>query len=291
MRPPGFSKSDIPKDELRARNKAYRRAQKIAKDAEKAAKRALVRARGPRAMQVVIDIARVRNSAPIARVHVDAWRLAYRAIMPEKILRALTYNRFEQKWDELIAAAPTTGIFTLIAIEEEEGIIGFVRAGPSDEKTADGAAPIRPYEVFSINVAPKYQKKGVGERLLKEAVARMRADGAESFFLWVLAANRPARWMFRKRDGIQEGRGFDKLGPVRLPKVAYVWDEIDSLLVDYRPETFDPALLESIQLPAPSDPGPEIPELEYDDEDEDLDVEVLDEETAADVEALAEAGT
>ena len=295
MRPPSTGKSEIAKNELRARNLAYKRGQKIAREAEKLAQRAVARARGPRRIKIKIDVARFRNAGPVARVHVDAWRLAYRAIMPEKILRSLTYQRFEQKWEELIAAAEDTGIFTLIAIEEEDGIVGFVRAGPSDEQGANGEPPVRAYEIFSLNVTPKYQRRGIGERLFKEAAARIRAEGGDALFLWVLSENKPARWMFKKRGGLLEGRGVDKLGPARLPKVAYAWDDLDRLIDTYVPETFDPAVLETIRLPAIMEDGPDIPEPATDPETgqsgtADPDPEPLDPVTAAEVEALAEAG-
>ncbi len=52
--------------------------------------------------------------------------------------------------------------------------------------------------VISVAVLPEYQRKGIGEALLQEAMTRMRTYKAKECYLEVRASNEPAINLYRK---------------------------------------------------------------------------------------------
>lgn len=74
------------------------------------------------------------------------------------------------------------GTICLIAEGEEEQIIGFVLA----RRMADEM------EILNLAVVAKHRRRGLGRRLVAEALARGRARGAQRCWLEVRASNRAA---------------------------------------------------------------------------------------------------
>jgi ribosomal protein S18 acetylase RimI-like enzyme len=47
-------------------------------------------------------------------------------------------------------------------------------------------------------VAPDHRRRGVGQRLVRTMLARLRANGVERAWLWVLDGNEPARRLYER---------------------------------------------------------------------------------------------
>lgn len=209
--------------ELKSRTRAYRQGMILGRKAQAAVNRRELRARKFAPLDVMIDEARLRNAKAIAKVHVDAWRHAYRSVMPDRVLRALTYSRFEYKWEDLLIQKHK-GIQTYLSINQADGVVGFVRAGPNPDPEAPA-----PYEVYSINVLPRLQKKSIGTDLLMHGLQAIYDMGGDQAFLWVLEENRFARHFFKHFGAKPAGYGLDRIGPVRLSKIAYRWEDLGEL--------------------------------------------------------------
>lgn len=173
----------------------------------------------PEMVAIQVRLAKYTDAARIAAVNVETWHDAYRGIMPEAVLATVTQDRFEPRWEEILMETPGP-LFTLVADDPENGVVGFMRAGPA----ADGSP--RAHEVFAINVLPRFQRRGVGGELLESGFARLARHGARDAFLWVLGPNAKARFFFKTMGGLPAGTGKEKLGRETLPKVAYAWDEL-----------------------------------------------------------------
>ncbi|HEX4227838.1 MAG TPA: GNAT family N-acetyltransferase [Bryobacteraceae bacterium] len=114
----------------------------------------------------------IRSATPvdaraIATIHVEAWRAAYRGIVP----------------DEYLAADTSTWV-----AQESDAAVGWISAGPSRDTDAGTSAG----EIWAIYVAPGCWGKGVGRSLCVQAEQHLRTEGFIAVTLWVLKDNERA---------------------------------------------------------------------------------------------------
>ena len=135
---------------------------------------------------------RLRAATPgdadaVARVHVQAWRETYAAILPQEDLDALDVAERAALWRGL-AARPDRRV----AVAEAEGrVVGFACAGPGRE-----AIEGYPGEIMALYVLRAHQGRGAGRALLGDALAWLGTPA----YLWVLAAN-PSRGFYERMGG------------------------------------------------------------------------------------------
>lgn len=148
-----------------------------------------------------IRAAAARDAGPIARVHVRAWQLAYRDILPAHVLDALSVERRELAWSERIAASAA-----ILVADRTGAVVGWISFGPSrdsDATPSDG-------EVYGLYVDPDSWSEGVGTALWKGAGRDLFSSGYCVVKLWVLEANDRAR-RFYERLGFKPEYGMRKL--------------------------------------------------------------------------------
>ncbi|MEO1689472.1 MAG: GNAT family N-acetyltransferase, partial [Pseudomonadota bacterium] len=63
----------------------------------------------------------------------------------------------------------------------------------------------RPY-LDHLHVRPTHRGRGLGERLMRAAAARLRAQGRTGLWLWVLASNAGARRFYARLGALEEDR-------------------------------------------------------------------------------------
>ena len=161
-------------------------------------------------------IRRAVNSEDEARaltqIHIDAWKWAYRGILPDHYLQGLDqeYERRLQVWRRLLGADVARS--AVWVADEGEEAVGFASTGPS---RAEGA-PWAEAELYSIYVLERVAGTGVGHALLADAIAEMRKQDDLVATLRVLEGNLRAR-RFYEREGwtpdggrmVEHGPGFD----------------------------------------------------------------------------------
>lgn len=146
-----------------------------------------------------IRAARPEDARPVAQVHVDSWRHAYRGVLPDEYLDRLSVDDREAMWLGAFADPdPKSG-----ALVAEVGgrIVGFASFSPSrDEDVRD-----RTGEVPAIYVEPSSLGTGVGRELFRAAAERLRDAGFTRATLWVLEANTSARRFYEKAGWTWDG--------------------------------------------------------------------------------------
>lgn len=129
----------------------------------------------------------------VAKVHVRAWQVGYRSLLPADALAGL---RPEER-----AARYTFGDphplrpFTTLALVDDV-IVGFVTTGPASERT-DGAG-----HLMALYVEPARWGQGLGRTLLAAGRERLAAAGFDAAALWVLEGNARAERVYAA-DGWQ----------------------------------------------------------------------------------------
>jgi L-amino acid N-acyltransferase YncA len=138
------------------------------------------------------------DASGIARVHVRAWKTAYRELLSDEVIRAHARGR-SAFWGSYLERLPPRE-HVLVAVEENH-VTGFASARPSPD---DDAAPDQT-EVGGLYVEPQAWERGIGSALLDAMVERLDADDFRSATLWVLAGNARARRFYEARGWILDG--------------------------------------------------------------------------------------
>lgn len=140
----------------------------------------------------------VRPLAPedcdeLASVHVEVWRTAYADQMPAEYLARLDPRTWADNWRKR-AADPQVAARTLVALDEQGRIVGFISAGPTRDEYA-----LTEWELYAINLLPRAQGTGLADELIGRAV------GSRPASLWVLEGNARAQAFYRRHGFVPEG--------------------------------------------------------------------------------------
>ncbi|ROU02270.1 GNAT family N-acetyltransferase [Marinobacter sp. R17] len=143
-----------------------------------------------------IQIATSQDCRAIAELQVQAWQHAYRDILPEHYLDALSVSKKEAMWHRLVQRHPGQ----LLVARATTDIDGFIAFGPS----RDEDAPNNRAEIWAIYVYVASWSKGTGRLLWHQALKRLVAEGFESVSLWVLANNARAIRFYERAGFVLE---------------------------------------------------------------------------------------
>jgi ribosomal protein S18 acetylase RimI-like enzyme len=157
----------------------------------------------------------------IARVNVESWQTAYKGLLPDEALAALSVEERALGWLRRLQNAEPPS-FTCVA-EIEGQIVGFVAGGA--EREGD---PLYKGEVYAIYLLPAYQRRGIGGALLREGAVRLVQSGFESMLVWMLAGNPASRFYEAMGGQALRTEPFKIVGVMR-EKIAYGWTDIHAL--------------------------------------------------------------
>jgi len=138
---------------------------------------------------VLLRPAEPSDALPVARVHVRAWQVAYRNLIPDDFLDQLRPVDRAARYD--FATSDVRKPRTILAIEGAE-ILGFATTAPSrDQDLPDHG------ELCALYVDPPHWGRGIGAALISAARARLAELGCRNALLWVLAGNVRAERFYR----------------------------------------------------------------------------------------------
>lgn len=121
------------------------------------------------------------DCAAIAGVHIASWQHAYRHLLRPAYLDALSVERREAAWRQVLAQ----GRSELLVARVDGQVAGFASFGAC----RDGDATPGRGELWALYAAPRVWTQGVGLGLWQAARARLAALGFQEASLWVLAGN------------------------------------------------------------------------------------------------------
>lgn len=159
--------------------------------------------------------ATVDDATAIGTIHVEAWRAAYRGLLPDDLLDGLSVEQRVTSWRRSLTKA-SEGAPRPVVIEVDHSVAGFAVAGPS----RDEDAPPSTMELSALYLAPHLVGHGYGAPLLREALAPLAARGASAVTLWVLEENQRAR-RFYEREGFTPDGGAKVDARLRARELRY----------------------------------------------------------------------
>ena len=164
---------------------------------------------------VLIEIRRARSAdaKSVADAHDEAWRTAYRGIIPGPELEKLISRRGATWWDGAIRKGSR---ISLLAFGDT--IAGYANYGRNRARSLsyDG-------EIYELYLRPEFQGLGFGRRLFTAAKRDLAQSGLKSMVVWALSDNDPATEFYRALGGRMVARSSEKFGPKSLDKVAFAW--------------------------------------------------------------------
>jgi GNAT superfamily N-acetyltransferase len=142
-------------------------------------------------MTIAVRGAVLEDAQAIAELDIATWRAAYRDLMPQPYLDALSLDEQTERFARGLGRDTARGKRTLVA--DDEGVMaGYAVVGPDDGST-DGL-------LFLMYVAPDRWGTGIGRALMQMSRAALVELGYRRAALWVLEANARAR-RFYEADG------------------------------------------------------------------------------------------
>ncbi|MBT2771096.1 GNAT family N-acetyltransferase [Halomonas sp. ISL-60] len=157
-----------------------------------------------------------KDARAVAEIHVEAWRAAYRSIVPADYLASLSIERREAVWSGCIAA----GDPELLVAKKDGAVKGWLSFGPCRDIGEHKSEA----EIWALYVSPTAWSTGVGRVLWLRAKELMLVQGFKSCSLWVFPQNERAIKFYRSIGFAHDGaapKNFE-LGGARLQEVRFV---------------------------------------------------------------------
>jgi ribosomal protein S18 acetylase RimI-like enzyme len=160
-----------------------------------------------------IRAARPEDTPEIARIHVDAWRDAYAALLPADYLARLNPKIEAARWSR------SSRVESTLVADVDGDVVGYAIIGPARHReTAWG-------EIYALYVETDWREQGIGRALIEESFRRFRARGFPGAVVWCLEGNAAAIGFYRRCGGKMLGeRRLDRVQSLELPVVGFSWE-------------------------------------------------------------------
>ncbi|NUR40356.1 MAG: GNAT family N-acetyltransferase [Streptomyces sp.] len=157
----------------------------------------------------------------VAEIRIRGWQTAYRGLMPQPYLDALSVAEDAERRRERFRR--TDGSVVNLVAEQDGELLGWAAHGPY----RDGEVRTSDAELYAIYVDARRFGGGIGHALLQESVRQCTAAGQPRLYLWVLKGNTRAR-AFYERAGFQPDGAEEpfEVDGAPVPEVRYVKDLI-----------------------------------------------------------------
>lgn len=147
-------------------------------------------------MNVQIRTAVTEDAPGIARVHVDAWRAAYRGLIDQVLLDELDLDQRAQQWRGLIENSP----HAVVVGQVREQVAGWATFGAGRD---GGASDLG--ELKGLYVHPDEWSTGVGRALILHVENELCLAGYPEAYLWVLRGNERAIRFYERHGWSADG--------------------------------------------------------------------------------------
>jgi GNAT superfamily N-acetyltransferase len=164
---------------------------------------------------IKIRPAQSNDAVEISRIHVEAWRDAYAALLPAEYLARLDPRIEAARWNRSASSRLEN---TLVADADGE-IAGYAIIGPARGQRDQPAG-----EIYALYVETDWREQGVGRALIEAAFDRFRKRGLGQAVIWCLEGNFAARGFYERCGGRRLPHSkVEDVGGMTLPVIGYGW--------------------------------------------------------------------
>jgi GNAT superfamily N-acetyltransferase len=154
--------------------------------------------------QLTVRDVTLADAEAVAGIHVRSWQAAYRGLIDQAFLDALSIADRAVRWRGILTAPHPLTLGTLVAVRAET-ILGWVSFGASRDDEQDDTTDDGDGEIYGIYVDPTAWSTGIGTILLAAAEQRMTDAGHTRAHLWVLDGNDRADAFYARNDWAADG--------------------------------------------------------------------------------------
>lgn len=154
-----------------------------------------------------------KDAEALAGVYAEAWRGAYRGIIPHLSLERMVARRGLKWWKVALAERRP-----LLVLDFDGAPSGYVTYG----RSRSGRSPFEG-EIFELYLHPIYQGLGLGEKLFEGARNRLLDLHLRGLLVWALSDNDGACCFYLSLGGKPVAEGAERFGEISLRKVAFAW--------------------------------------------------------------------
>jgi ribosomal protein S18 acetylase RimI-like enzyme len=135
---------------------------------------------------VLVRRATAEDAAEIARIRGQTWRVAYSQIFTREQLDTISEDGDAERWRQILEEEHHRSQ-PLVALRDDRAE-GFAAFGPEDFRDDSDIG-----ELYAIYVLPEASGQGIGQTLMRETLARLRAAAFGEAVLWVFEDNSRTR--------------------------------------------------------------------------------------------------
>jgi len=162
---------------------------------------------------IKIRLSKAADSAALAALHCEAWRYAYRGIVPGIGLERMIARRGSAWWERMHELDHRA-----LVLEFDKSVAGYATFGPCRSQN------VRPLgEIYELYLRPEFQGIGFGKRLFIEARRDLSENVLFGLLVWALADNDLACRFYTALGGRERKRAQERIGGIRLEKIGFVW--------------------------------------------------------------------
>ncbi len=161
---------------------------------------------------LVIDVrpARTGDAVQLAEVYAAAWREAYAGIIPAITLERMIVRRSAGWWRDVLTRR------AVVVLDVGGVVAGYATFAPAPTRGQPAAA-----EVQELYLKPEYQGIGLGGRLFRAVLKRIKARGYVRVVIRALAENDRGNAFYVRYGGKLVARTDESLGGRSLPCLWY----------------------------------------------------------------------
>jgi GNAT superfamily N-acetyltransferase len=148
--------------------------------------------------ELVIRAADGGDALAMGAVHVRAWQSAYRGVMPDAYLDALSVEERAEMWRSILGRHDGSPV--VVAVLDGQ-VVGFATVGA--ERTEE--EPSTSGELYAMNLDPDVWGRGIGRALLRRATDGLVRLGFADAVLWVVPENQRARALYESHGWKTDG--------------------------------------------------------------------------------------
>lgn len=149
---------------------------------------------------ITVRKAKLSDVKAIATVHITTWQDAYRGLIPDEYLDALSIDERELKWKLILSDKQHEPIHLVGLVDGKiQGWASFYHCRDADAKATWG-------ELGGIYIHPSAQHLGLGSLLMQAGLVKLKLRGYACATLWVLQSNQKARAFYESKGWKVEGK-------------------------------------------------------------------------------------
>lgn len=163
---------------------------------------------------IAIRPAKEGDAAGIAAVHDEAWRFAYRGVLPGNELEKMIARRGPVWWGEAVRRR-----VPILVLEAQDLVRGYITYGASRVRTLPYHA-----EIYELYIQPEFAGLGFGKRLFRSVQSRLSRRGHDTLVVWCLSDNELGCGFYERLGGRVVASAEEAFASKRVDKVAYGFD-------------------------------------------------------------------